>query len=306
MLMNYLGSLYAFLTAIGFKTNILTQRLLQEKGVAQIDTYTIYRYALVPSVIWCLIFIHKPDINMVLHSPKLLIYFGVIVILWNLQALLMSFVINSTSSMTLFTTIFNMMLLPLFLAFGTFFNHDKPNLFSIISIAILLIALLIKPTPHRENLRLNFSKPLYIILLLVFAKASCDTVLQGVGRAALQEIHPVVFLGLFSLPTLAICALISHFYIRPRTNKARNDTTTMKDKKWIAILLMPVTWFAASIPEAFSLAAIPIYTFISITVITFGMDTASDIMHKRIHLSLRTISFLALVIAGISLSVVST
>jgi hypothetical protein len=197
------------------------------------------------------------------------------------------------------------MLLPLFLAFGTFFNHDKPNLFSIVSIVILLIALLIKPTPHRKNLRLSFSRPLYVILLLVFAKACCDTVLQGVGRAALQQIHPVVFLGLFSLPTLSACWIISTFYISPRTKKATNETAVMKDKQWMAILLMPITWFAASIPEAFALAAIPIYTFISINVITFGMDTTSDLIHKRIRFSPQTISFLALVVAGISLSVLS-
>ena len=303
--MNYLGSFYAFLTAIGFKTNLLTQRVLQEKGAATIDTYTIYRYALIPSAIWCLIFVRKPDILFVLHSPRLLIYFGIIIVLWNLQSLLMSLVINSTNSMTLFTTIYNMMLLPLFLGFGTLFNHDKPNAFAIISIVILLIALLIKPTPHKKNLRLSFLKPLYIILLLVFAKACCDMVLQGIGRAALQQIHPVVFLGLFSLPTLTVCALISQFYIRPRTKRATNETAVMKDKQWVAILLMPITWFAASIPEAFALAAIPIYTFISINVITFGMDTTSDLVHKRIRFSPQTIGFLALVVAGISLSVLS-
>jgi len=298
--MNY-GTINAFLTAVGFKTNLLTQRVLQEKGASQIDTYTIYSYALIPSIIWCLIFVRKPDVLFVLHSHKLLIIFGIGIILWNLQAFLMSLVINSTSSMTLFTTIFTMMLLPLFLAFGTFYNHDKPNVLSIISILVLLIALLIKPSPHRENLRSTLSKPLSIVLLLIFAKACCDTVLQGISRTALQEIHPVVFLGLFTLPTLSVCALISKFYIRRRTE----ETAVMKDKRWLAILLMPMTWFIASIPEAFSLAAIPIYTFISITVITFGMDTTSDLLHKRIRLSPRTTSFLVLVVAGISLSVLS-
>jgi hypothetical protein len=255
--MNY-GTINAFLTSVGFKTNLLTQRFLQEKGASQIDTYTIYRYALIPSIIWNLIFVRKADLVFILHSPELLIIFAVIVILWNLQALLMSFVINSTSSMILFTTIFNMMLLPLFLGFGTFFNHDKPNIFSIVSIVILLLALLIKPTPHRENLRSRLSKPLYVVLLLVFAKACCDTVLQGVAREALKQISPVVFLGVFSLPALTACALISKFYIMRRTK----ETAVMHERHWLAVLLMPITWFAASIPEAFSLAAIPIYTFI--------------------------------------------
>jgi hypothetical protein len=303
--MNYLGSFYAFLTAVGFKTNLLTQRFLQEKGAAQVDTYTIYCYALIPSIIWCLIFVHKANLVFILHNPKLLIIFGSIIIFWNLQAYLMSLVINSTNSMILFTTIFNMMLLPLFLGFGTFFNHDKPNLFSIVAIIILLIALAIKPTPHRENLRLRLSKSLYIILLLIFAKACCDTILQGVAREALQSISPPVFLGVFSLPTLTVCAIISTFFIKPRTKEVTNETAVMKDRQWIAILLMPMMWFAASIPEAFSLAVIPIYTFISINVITFGMDTVSDVIYKRIRFSPQTVGFIALVVAGISLSVLS-
>jgi hypothetical protein len=299
--MNYLGSFYAFLTAIGFKTNVLTQRFLQEKGATQADTYTIYRYAFFPSLIWCLIFVRGPDISLVLHSPKYLVIFGVIIVLWNLQALLISFVINSTSSMVLFTTYFNALLLPLFLGFGTFFNHDNPNFLSILSIVILLVALLTKPTPHRENLRPHLSKPLYIILSLIFAKACCDTVLQGVAREALKQIHPAVFLGFASLPTLIVCAMISKFWFGRRGE----ETEVIKNRQSIAILLVPMTWFAASIPESFSLAAIPIYTFVSINVITFVMDTASDVLHKRIRLTPQTIGFMALVVAGISLSVLS-
>jgi len=126
-------------------------------------------------------------------------------------------------------------------------------------------------------------------------------VLQGVAREALKQIHPAVFLGIFSLPTLVVCALISELFIL-RRNK---ETAVMKDKQWLAVSLVPVTWFIASIPEAFSLAAIPIYTFISINVITFAMDTGSDVLHKRIRLTPQTIGFIALVAAGISLSVLS-
>lgn len=298
--MNY-GPLYAFLTAVGFKTNVLTQRFVQEKGVAPIDTYTVYRWALIPSVIWSLIFVRKSDIIFILHSTELLIIFGVIVVLWNLQAMLMSFVINSTSSMILFTTIFNMMLLPLFLGFGTFYNHDTPNLFSVVAILILMIALLIKPTAHKENLRPHLSRPLAAVLLLVFAKACCDTVLQGVGRQALQQVRPVIFLGVFSFLVLSTCAIVSKFYIRRRVR----ETAAMKQRQWLIISLMPMTWFLASIPEAFALAVIPIYVFISINVVTFLMDTVSDVIHKRIHLNLQTVCFIVLVLGGISLSVLS-
>ncbi|GEM_PF-4500210 len=298
--MNY-GSLYALLTAVGFKTNTLTVRFLQEKGVAKLDTYAIYRYALIPSIIWNLLFVRSADIKLILHTPKLLIIVAIIIVFWNLQAYLRAHITNSTSSMVLFSTIFNMLVLPLFLGVGIFLNHDKPNVFSIGAILILLVAVFVKPTPHKENLRPSLSKPLHILVLLIFLTACCDTILQGVAREALKQIHPVVFLGVFSLPTLSVCWIISKFHVRRGAAK----TETTKQRQWLAVSLIPLTWFAASIPEAFSLAAIPIYTFISINVITIGMDTISDIAHKRIHVGLQTVGFIVLVVAGISLSVLS-
>lgn len=299
--MNYLGSFYAFLTAIGFETNNLTVRFLQEKGAAKLDTYAIYRYALIPSVIWSLIFIRGADLHRIFHTPELLIIFGVIVIFWNLQGYLRAEMLNSTNSMVLFSTILNILALPLFLVFGTFFNHDKPNLFSLSAIVILLAALLIRPTPHKENLRRSLSKPLYAVILLVFLIACCDAILQGVAREALKQIRPVVFLGAFSMPTLSVCWIISKLYIQRRVT----DTTAIQQRQWLVVSLIPLTWFVASIPEAFSLAAIPIYVFISINVVTFLMDTVSDVIYKRIHLGVQTISFIALVLVGISLSVLS-
>lgn len=299
--MNY-GPLYAFLTAIGFKTNVLTVRSLQEKGVSMIDTYTIYRYALIPSVIWSLIFIRRADLKLIFHTPELLVIFGTIIVFWNLQAYVRAQITNSTSSMVLLSTIFNILALPLFFGFGVLFNHDKPNLFSASAILVLLVALLIRPTPHKKNLRPQLSRPLYAMVLLIFLTALCDTILQGVAREALKQLRPVVFLGAFSLPTLAVCWIISKLHGQRRQT---HETSAMRQRQWLAVSLIPMTWFVASVPEAFSLAAIPIYVFISINVVTFLMDTASDVIHKRIRLSFQTVSFMALVLVGISLSVAS-
>jgi hypothetical protein len=295
------GSLYAFLTAVGFKTNNLTIRWLQEKGASTADTFAIYKYALIPAVLWGLIFVRRSDLTLIFHSTELLAILATIVVLWNLQAYLMALVINSTSSMLLFSTIFNVLLLPMFLIFGVLFNHDRPNIFTLVSIAVLLVALLIRPAPHKQNLRPQLSRPLAVILILVFLKAACDTVLQGFGREALKQIDPEVFLAVFSVPTLAVCWVLSNFY----KAKPGKGSEIMQQRQWLAITLVPLTWFMASIPETFSLAAIPIYTFISINVITFVMDTVSDVLHKRIHLSFQTVSFIGLVILGISLSVLS-
>lgn len=295
------GAIYAFLTAVGFKTNMLTMRFLQEKGATALDTYKVCRYALIPALIWSLIVIRRPDLDLILHTPELLMIFGTIIVLWNLQLYLRVQTINSTNSMVLLSTLFNIMVLPLFLVFGVLFNHDKPNLFSISAIIILMLALLIKPTPHKQNVRPHLSKPLPVIVLLLFLTACCDAVLQGFGREALQQLRPVVFLGAFSVPTLAVCWLISSFYTRRQTA----HSVVMQQRQRLAIVLIPVTWFAASIAEAYSLAAIPIYVFMSITVVTFLMDTVSDIIHKRIHMGLQTTGFIVTVLIGISLSVMS-
>ena len=304
--MNY-GPLYAFLTAIGFKTNVLTVRFLQEKGAAKLDTYFIYRYALIPSIVWNLIFVvHSPDLKLIFHTPELLMIFGTIIVFWNFQAYLRAEATNSTNSMVLYSTIYNILVFPLFLAFGILFNHDTPNILNLSAIAVLLLAVFIKPTPHKKNLRPHLSRPIRSLVMLIFLTAVCDTILQGVARTALKQVHPVVFLGVFSLPTLSVCWIISKFYNHnPISTVGLKGAPAMQQRQWLAVSLIPMMWFAASIPEAFSLAAIPIYVFISINAVTFLMDTSSDVMHKRIRLNLQTLSFIAMVLIGISLSVLS-
>lgn len=298
--MDYHGVLYTLLRSVGFKTVELTGRLLQEKGASEIDTYTIYRYALIPACIWSLVFIRREDLVFIFSSAQLLAIFGTIIVLWNLQALIISFVINSTSSMMLFTTIYSIVTLPLFLGFGTFFNNDTPSLLNFGAIAALLLAFFINPAHHHENLRPRLAKSLLVIVSLIVLKACCDTVLDGVTREALKQLSPVVFLGFFSVTTLVVCALISRFYIRKR----HKETEIMKEKQWLA-LLIPFLWFAASIPETFALEALPIYTVISIGAITFAMDTFSDVIHRRIKINIQTLAFIILVLVGISLAVLS-
>ena len=298
--MDYQGTIYALLRAVGFKVSNLTKRLLQEKGASEIDTYTIYRYALIPAIVWALIFVRKKDIDFILGSPRLIFLLVAIIVLFNLWAFLKSYVINITSSMVLLTTLYHALTLPLYLLFGTIFNNDIPNTFNIVAISVLLVALLINPAHHKKNVRPRLSRPFAVVALLIVANALCATVLDGASREMLKEINPAVFLGIFGVTTLSVCAVISKFFINPRVK----ETKIMKEKKWLA-LLVPMLWFASSIPEVYAFAALPIYTVISIGTITFGMDAFSDVIHKRIRLNFQTIAFIGLVLAGLGLTILS-
>lgn len=294
------GTLYALLRAVGFKTSGLTIRLLQEKGASEFDTYAIYRFALIPSFLWSLIFVRKEDIVFILNSPRLIIIFSLIIILFNLWAIIKSFVINTTNSMVFYTTLHTALTLPFFLIFGSFFNGDTPNAFSLSAIAVLLVAIFLKPTPHKKNSRSQLSRPFLIIALLILLNAVCSTVLDGISREALKEIHPTVFLGVYSFTTLLVLTIVSKFVVRRRVK----ESSSIKRHKLLA-LMVPMIWFAASIPEAFALAALPIYTVVSLGSITFFMDTFSDVIHRRIRFNFQTISFVILVLIGISLSALS-
>lgn len=298
--MDYTGTINALLRAVGFKISGLTVRLLQERGASELDTYATFRYALIPSFIWCLVFVRKDDLVFIINSPRLLVIFAMIVLLFNSWAFLKSQVINSTNSMVLYSTLNNALTLPFFLAFGTFFNNDRPNIYSLSAILMLVIAVILKPAPHRKNKRTTLSKPLVLIAFLIILNASCSTVLDGISREALKQIHPTVFLGVYSVTTLSVCAFISRFFIK---TDSKREEVLHKNKG--LVLLAPMLWFVSSIPEAFALAALPIYTVISIGAVTFSMDTFSDVFRKRISLNLRTLSFITLVLLGTYLSVLS-
>ena len=298
--MNPFPALFAFAQAIGFKAQDLTDRRLQERGVSPFGAFSLQRYALIPAILWCLMFVRPADIAYVFHTPVLLMYFCAIALIWNMQSFLSSYVMNATSSMSSLSTLENLLYLPLLLLVGTFFNHDVPNAYALAAIAALLCAFIIHPSQHRENERKRFSMPLAALAGLVLVKAILGAVNTGFTRAGLALVHPAVFLGVFATTTLLLCVVWTSFI-----PKREADYGIIRKRQWYA-LLIPALWFAASIPETFAYAALPIYTVVSIGAVTFGADIASDLSHRRIRITLRTASFILLVLLGTALAAYST
>ncbi|MDB5189998.1 MAG: hypothetical protein JWN49_324 [Parcubacteria group bacterium] len=297
--MNPFSTILVFGQAIGFKLQALTDRRLQEAGASPFSTFALQRFALIPAVIWSIVFVRPHDITQILHSTVLLAYFLLLAIIWNVQSFLSSYVMNTMSSMSGLASLEYLIYFPLLLLVGTFFNHDIPNLYSIAGIAILLCAFVLQPSQHSENIRNRFSMPVTMVIGFLLLRSTLDATNVGITRALLGMVRPEVFLGVFAVITIGFCMLWTSF-----VPKRPQDARVLKQQKAFAIVI-PLLWFAASIPETFAYAALPIYTVVSIGAVTFAFDSISDLFRHRIRMSWQTTLFILLVLAGTALAILS-
>lgn len=297
--MNLLYALYAFLQEMGFKSQNLTNRRLQELGASSFGTFSLQRYALIPAIIWAIIFVRPDDIRFIVHTPVLFVYMISIAVIWNINACLASYILNKLSCMSSLSTLQYLIHLPMLLLVGTFFNRDIPNALGIIAIVILSSAFILQPTKHEQNLRNHFSLPLIVIIGLVFLQCGLATMNGAMSRESLSMISPEVFLGVFSVLTLVICNIWTSFL--PQKTE---DKKVFRKRFWFAIAI-PILWFGASIPETYATDKLPIYTATSIGILSFILDTVSDLFYKRIRLNFRTGSFIFLVLLGVGFTLYS-
>jgi hypothetical protein len=296
---NSLATIFALAQALGFKVQDLSERRIQEYGVSPFTSVRLYKYALIPAVLWGIIFVRPNDISNVVHSPVLVGYFIFIALAWNIQVFLSSYLMNTISSMSALTTLEHLLYFPLLVLVGVFFNHDTFSLYSLLAIVSLLAAFIIQPTQHHVNTRTRFSLPIMIIVGLVLLKAAVNAANNGVSRQALAMVSPEVFLGLFTIITIGLCAVWTSFL--PRSS---SDRIIIRNRWWLAAAI-PLLWFAASIPETYGFAQLPIYTVVSIGAVTFALDTVSDLYHQRIKFDFRTGIFVGLTFAGMVLAIFS-
>jgi hypothetical protein len=291
--------LLAFIFAIAFKICHLTERYLQEKGISPQQTFALYRYALIPAVIWSLIFIRPDDLVQLSHKTPLVIFLAIIAVTWNIQVYLTSRLINSVNSLSAFSTLQQIIYLPLLLAIGTYFNNDSPTIYSLLAILTLIAAFIVEPTPHQNNVRAKFYFPLTIIIGVLLFQSGLDAINQGMYRELLKSVRPEVVIGVFSVLTLSVTTIWSVFL--PKDTKSEN----LLRLRWRRAALVPALWFIGTVPEAFVYAKISIYVGGVLMAVTFIMDAISDVIHQRIRLGARTFLFIILVLIGVSLAIFS-
>ncbi len=297
--MDFSPAILSLARAVAYKYNSLTERYLQEAGASVLSTYALHRYTLIPAIIWAIIFVRPSDIAAILQTPHQLLYFGIIFVIWNIQQYAHSFRVNSTSTVSALSNLYNVLTLPLLLIAGTFFNHDAPNGYSIAAIVVLVVAMLVKPAHHILNNRARYSRPVPVLIGFICLEALVDVVLIALCRQLLKEIPPHVFIGVFDILVLISCALCVAFLAK----RQPMDVKAMVKKHPLRSISLPIIFFAGSVVEFYAQAALPIYIMISIGAITFVMDIFSDVYRKRIQINFQTISFVSLVFVGICLAV---
>jgi hypothetical protein len=297
--MDLYPTVLVFAMGVSFKGYTLTERYLQEKSVSPLRTFALQRYALVLGLIWSAVFVRGHDLSRIIHTPHLLIYVLALAAGWNTQQFLSSYVVNTVSSMSAFSTLQMMLLLPLSLLVGTFFNHDTPSMYSLLAITALLVAFAVQPSQHAHNVRERFALPLKLIAGLILVQTVIDAADQGLYRQLLKELGPAVVLGVCSVVTLSVATAWTSFI-----PKKRAETKILREQ-WRRSAAIPGLLFLGSIPEAYAVAILPIYTSLAISTVTFLMDACSDLIHHRVRFNPRTAVFLALVLSGIGLAVYS-
>ena len=288
---------FAILQAVGFKFVGLTERRLLESGVSPFAVLSLYRWALIPALIWSAFFITPSVLQHVIVTPYALSYLLFIAVAWNTQAYLSCMLARETYSAGLLSAIQIVMYLPTLLLVGTWFNNQSPSILSIISAVTISTALLIKPTPHKkisENNNNGTVWPLFIVVLVAFIRTSVDSLNSGATKEALKLMAPEVMLSLFVILTLTLTSII--FMLKKRND---HDIKRLKTNKNLAVWI-PLVWFLASIPETFGFAGLAIYTLVSIGSITFIMDIISDLKNQRISWSARTMIFICMTISGMA------
>ena len=292
----------ALIRAVGYKGGVLAGRRIQELGASPFGMFKLFRYAVIPAAIWSLIFVRPDDIVEIVNSP-ILPFVILVPIVWNAQVALNAYVLNTTSSLSGLGSLQRLIALPLFLLVGIFLNNDTPNVLSLLALVALAASLLIQPAQHQTNLRARYSKAFLVVAGVLLLRTVLESIAFGLDREVLKVVDPLAYVGIYGLLTAGLCALWTPF-IPMKRMVLKQDKETIRRNLRVAVLV-PGLWFAATIPDMFVLAALPIYTVIAIDAITFGMDTVSDLIHKRIRFNLQTASFIVLVLTGIVLAVLS-
>jgi len=294
-----------FLQSIFFQLYGQTSKRLREKGVSEFGVLRYFRHALYPSIIFLIVVWDQASFDYLLASDYTLFSFvGFLVLNFVCQYLFM-LICHMTRSYAFLGVFFRVASFPLWLLGGWLINHDIPTLMQVIGVGILFVALLFKPSNHPSNVAgKQFRYALWMVATIVVFDLVLGFFKNPLYREYLTSMPNVWFaIALFLVAITLMYNLI--FWIQDGFAKLRGHykplpiDTDIRRHAW----LIPLFWFLASIPEGYAFASVPIYVFASVGSISFLMNLASDLHHKRVILNARTMTFAGLTLAGIVVSI---
>ena len=290
--------IYVFTQSILFKLWHIHAKSLQEKGFSILEILSYQRYVLIPSFI-LLIFSYKTEyLLFFLNDFKMILAFLFVVSVWMIHEYFNLRVQKSVNSLSFMNAFFAMLTLPIYVLVGTIFNGDIPNIQILFALIILGIAIFIKPEPHETNKKITFQDSMKFILSISLIGILVDALNNGAHRFVLLNLQAPLFGA--ALMMFLTTLIINIFFVFKKVPKIKQANNTK-----LIFYSLPLMWFIASIPESYSITAIPIFTIIALGSIAFFMDISSDIINNRIKMNIRTISFICLVLFGITISAFS-
>lgn len=298
--MNIVLVLIVFVQSILFKFFHLNIRKLQEKGLSPHSVAGLQRLAIVPAIFLFSITFKKEYLSFIISNPKMILCILGIMLFWVIGQYLGYFSINSTSSLSSLFALGSVINIPIYVLAGFFINHDTPNIFAVIALIILTIALIIKPVQHKDNKRQFLKYSIWVVILLIFTTNIAHSI-DGALYKNVLNVVPVTLFGI-SIYILITAIMLNIVYIFKKNSN--EEKSLIKENKLLAYSI-PAFWFIASLPEGYSFANIPLFTIISISSVSFIIDILSDLKNKRIILNKHTISFIALIFMSIIFSACS-
>lgn len=296
--------LVVFLQTALFSLFSLQIRKLEEGGVSAFSIAGLQRYSIIPAIIFFAVTYKQEYFALLVSNPVSMCWILGISCFWGVGQFIGYIVLNSTSSLSFVYVLSAFMEMPILLIIGILINHDYPNGFILIAMALLMIALLIKPTQHKTNKRPLFKYGFFMVLGLVFINLAGHA-LDGAFYKNILTLFPSAILFGIAIYVLVTSVTLNLIYICfGFKKKSLKDNVAIKKHFWIAYSI-PLIWFIASLPEGYSFGHLPLFTLSTIGAFGFLIKLASDLKNKRLVWNIQTGIFSSVIILSLIFSTLS-
>ena len=294
-----------FLQSILFAFFHLHIRKLEERGVSSHTIAGLQRYAVIPALILFAI-TYKPEyISLLATNPHTIWWILGIAFFWGIGQYVGYIILDSASSLSFVYTIAGFIEIPILMGASILINHDYPNPSVLIAIALLIVALIIKPTQHKENKRALLKYSVFIVIGLVFASTLGHAFDGAFYKNILHVLQPQTVMFGISIYVLTTSLILNVIYLLPIFKKTSPEEKRIVKEYWWVAYSIPFIWFIASLPEGYSFSRLPLFTLSALGAFGFLIKLISDLRNKRLEWNLHTGLFALVVIASIVFSTLS-